>query len=514
MPLTHVRARLEGEIGWRHITIEEACKKYDYTVPARCDYFECELCGERVGLAKAQTRYFFHEHSNSRDCEDRQIQMDSYERNYVHSLSSHTMPLRIETHDETFELKIGFFYPPNSAKCEMIKITGKPNTKPFQYSFERILGKGISYLSVGDVPSESYQLEYIDAESGLEEYWPIEIPGVNKRSGAFFDCAHDQRMIRPGGRACSGYTYYFLHCDPIYFNLFPDIDWIEVAKKRINSNLTWHLYRVRAKNFSRNAADFFMRYSVYLREKPSDFYPIWPVYVRDPYFIYHNSDYIFLYLQGDDMTLESYPSGVASRVTEIQDDAKIYRLRTQEKEQLVSIGRSGLLGFAYLMRRQLGKTIQPPKIMLADCDGNELKDETYSKIPRRKYISVRCNYDGRAVAQRNGKIVRIYELTGGEHLIIDSLSFGTEIDFYQGLDCVRTIRFEQEVTAEETFNDEVLVKRLMSRKEPMIPVTHAIAVIASGYAKYPKTKRWLYATIRQGKISRKALKLLKDNAQR
>ena len=40
---------------------------------------------------------------------------------------------------------------------------------------------------------------------------------------------------------------------------------------------------------------FFLKHEIFLTEKPTKFYPIWPPYTEDPYFIYHNSSSLSIY---------------------------------------------------------------------------------------------------------------------------------------------------------------------------------------------------------------------------
>ena len=97
-------------------------------------------------------------------------------------------------------------------------------------------------------------------------------------------------------------------------------------------------------------------------------------------------------------------------------------------------------------------------------------------------------------------------------MTIDELSFGTEIHFYQGCDYIRSIRFEQNKASFDVLAlDDALVKELNACSGPMISVTHTVGTLASKFAAYPQTNKWLYITMRQGEISRKALQVLKDN---
>ena len=80
----------------------------------------------------------------------------------------------------------------------------------------------------------------------------------------------------------------------------------EVLRTKTGSLATWYLYKIQIKRFSEITAKFFLKYAIFLTEHPTKFYPIWPAYIKEPYFIYHNSDQFFFYLDGDDAELRAY----------------------------------------------------------------------------------------------------------------------------------------------------------------------------------------------------------------
>ncbi len=193
-------------------------------------------------------------------------------------------------------------------------------------------------------------------------------------------------------------------------------------------------------------------------------------------------------------------------------DGKLYKLYTREREQLISLGKSGALGFSYLIKQLLNKKASLPVITITDYAGNTLNEESYAKLPKSKCISVSCLYDGKAVLQRKGKTEYIYKLSAEQSLTIDGLSFGTDIHFYQGCDYIRSIHFVQEKADFDVLAlDDALVKELNACSGPVIPVTHMVGSLVSKFSKYPQTKKWLYIALRRGEISRTALHLLRKN---
>ena len=505
MALNHV-CIWDPKVGYRRVTIREACKIHPFGASAESGYFVCELCAQNVLLTQPGlvVQHFRHNPAEpNKECDERHKHFDPTYGRAINGLNSHVMPLRISVHNTNLSLELGFFSPPNrNARCDRIRIS-TDSQDAFEYSFERIESVGTTYLNVGSVPSRSYTIEYVNATAELKKFWSDKVQGIHL-TGSFFD-GRTRQLLQQGGKAYAGNQYYLLQKG--WLSSVPsDIEATEMAIKTGSQLTSWHLYRIRVRRFSELAAKFFLRYAIFLTEKPTEFYPIWPAYVADPYFIYHNSEECYFYLCGDDAELKSYPP--TSNVRKVQD-GKLYRLFTQRREQLISIGKSGALGFSYLIKQPLKKEAKLPSVTITDTTGNELNEDTYSKLPISKIISVSCQYDGRAVVQRKDKTEYVYRMSADQDLQIDGLSFGTEIHFYQGCDCVRTIRFEQKKANDTVLiSDDVLVKKLKTCSGPMIPVTHAIGTLAGKYSAYPKTKQWLYTVLRHGEIPRDAYRIL------
>lgn len=505
MPLTHVCV-WDSEIGYRRVTLKEACEMYPNGASARSGYFVCELCAQNVLLTTpgVNIQHFRHDPASpNKECDERQAYFDLTYGRSMRGLNSHEMPLRLFITGSTFSLQLGFFCPPDDrAYCDKIKITDG-SRHVYEYSFERIERIGTTYLSVGSVPSQIYSVEYVNANAELKRFWSNKITGIPP-TGSFFDGRTGQ-ILQSGGKAYFGNSYYLLQQRPLYL-YYTDIEASEVARTEAKSYPAWYLYKIRAKKFSSDSAKFFLKYAIFLTEKPTKFYPIWPASIHDPYFIYHNSSVFYFYLCGDDAELKSYPA--TANVVGIQD-GKLYTLHTREREQLISLGKSGALGFSYLIRQPLSKKAPLPTVTICDHAGNPLTEETYSKIPKSKLISVSCQYDGKAVVRRKGKTDRIYRLSAEQNLEIDGLAFDTEIHFYQGCDCVRTLRFEQENNiADVSALDDELVKKLTACSGAMISVAHSVGALAGKFAAYPKTRQWLQTTIRQGVMPRCAYRML------
>lgn len=505
MPLTHVCV-WDPKIGYRRISISEACEMYPYGVSASSGHLVCELCAQNVLLTGrgVNVQHFRHDpNSPNKECEERQLYFDPTYGRALRSLNSHIMPLRIVVNGSTFVMQLGFFCPPDiNAKCDRIKIVGDKNYC-FEYSFDRIEKIGTTYLNVGTFPCKKYNIECVNANTALKRYWNDTVTGVSS-SGSFFD-ARTGHILLSGAKANFGNTYYLLQKCRLY-TYISDVEVTEICRTNEGDFSTWYLYKIRVKRFSECSAKFFLKYSIFLTERPTKFYPIWPAYIRDPHFIYHNSNAFYFYLCGDDAELKSYPA--SSRVLST-DDGKLYKLHTREREQLISIGKSGALGFSYLIKKKLDNEVSLPNVRVVDYLGNELTEDIYDTIPKNKYIAVLSQYDGRVVVYKNQKIQIIHKITADQDLMIDELSDGIELKFYCGCDCIRTMRFEYSREKRDSHTiDRTLVKKLQMCSGSKMPITHAFGAIIQKYESFPETKQWLYTVLKNGEITRKAFRLL------
>ena len=507
MALTHVCV-WDPVVGFRRITVNEACKLYPFGVSARSGHFVCELCAQNVLLTAPgiNVQHFRHDPSSpNKECDERQTSFDPTYGRKLQSLSSHNMPLCIELSGASYLLKLGFFHPPyQNAHCDKIIISGNSN-QVFIYSFERVETAGTTYFSLGSMPSTGYEIDYVNATPELRKFWPSRVQGVS-RSGSLFDCRTGQ-ILQSGGKAYAGNSYYLLRQGPLN-SYCGDVEIEHLARTQVNSYTYWYLYRIRVRRFTEESAKYFLKFSLFLTEKPTEYYPVWPTYIQDPYFIYHNSNEVYFYLCGDDAELKSFPLKADSIST---DDGKLFHINSQCKEQLVSIGKSGALGFTYLVRKPFSISIMLPQVEITDSFGHVLADDCYTKPPKANQMTVSTSFDGKAALLKNGKLIYIHMIIAGQHLMIDGLTYGMEIKIFQGCDCVRSIRFlRKNASSIISETDEDLVSKLRECKGPMTLITHAIGAIANNYRTYPLVTQWIRKVIRQGEMPLAAYQLLQN----
>ncbi len=503
MPLTHVCMWENGK-GYRPVTVEEALRKYPYGVSASRGIFVCNLCAQNVTFATGEvnTAHFRHNSADEKkECEERQ----QFVSRSIYSMSTHHMPLKLIVNGSTFHLALGFFLPRNqysqSELHELIVIKEpESDTVIRKYSLERMEDGVTTYVDVGQTPYPAYSIK---CEGVSGKYWPVTTTGVNP-NGALFD-GKTGKMINAGAKAYVGRTYYLLHKGIMIYTTM-------VGVEQIIYQNGWYLYRIRTDELTQTMARLFLKFSVFLTDEPVEFYPIWPPYVKDSYFIYHNSFNLNFYLKGDNVEIKMFPELNDHSLRFYKTEhGKIYEILSYDyyKEQLVALGQYGAMGFSYLSKGRLERKADLPTVIVEDMSGAKLENSSYQSLPPMNCILVQGAYDGKVVVLENGVVHRIEQLDIDMKTSID-VSYGMEIRIYQGCDLVRTICFVKAAQSQnnKAQGDEELEKRLKACRGPTIIISHSLGAILEKLKAYPKTKRWIYEQVRNGKMSRKAYLVL------
>ena len=324
------------------------------------------------------------------------------------------------------------------------------------------------------------------------------------------------KMLQIGAKASTGKKYYLLQRNS-YLSAPSGVSAQRIGEVRTPLSFSWYLYCIDILRFSTEVAHFFLQRSIFLTESPTEIYPIWPPYIEDPYFIYHSEDTLYFYMRGENTEVKTFPitySYFAPQCSEVKN-GWLYKIHASSKEQLLSLGVSGALGFSYLLKEPLNKQAPFPAVQLTDAAGNVLAGDSYTKLPKSKLIFVLSKFDGKAIIYKNRKLQLIYKISAEQSLLIDAISFGTEIQLFQGCDCVRTIQFVKEtVLYDATAADQKLVSQLKACQGESIDVPHSLGAIVEKLSSYPHTKQWIYSMICQGKMPRAAYRLLVKQAHK
>lgn len=160
--LTHVC--IWAEHGWTHITAEEAAQRFPSgTISANSGLFMCDLCNQYVTLTDGEQRGRYFRHSAyeiSKNCPER-----TFGSGYTPKIEpgAHTLPIRLTKCDD-FSLEIGMLLIPAEILERQTQRTFSVHPQgsvgeSWRYSFERLLENGVTYVSIGDEPAESYRID-------------------------------------------------------------------------------------------------------------------------------------------------------------------------------------------------------------------------------------------------------------------------------------------------------------------------------------------------------------------
>lgn len=505
--LTHVS--MFSKHGWKRITADEAARLHPGgTVSAKSGLFVCKLCGQYVGLTygESNVRHFKHSRGEkSKNCPERTVGssacMDYNAREYE-------LPIRIRNITENqFELELGLLYIPQSIlqTQQMQQVYIQPletQDDPYVYSFARLNSETLTYVYIGNIPAPKYKLS---VSSELRSFWPQYVSGI-ERSGSIF-VQKTGKKLPEGADVQVGNCYYLLCVKRIRENP-PNIMIEKICENKISGG-TWYLYEVSATALAEDSVQFFLAYGCFLTESRLSLNPIWPIYTKTPYVIQHNRDQLFMYLHGGDdgdVVEKVFPATTVKTFS--CSDGKIIRIDCNERQQLISVGRTKVLEYTYFWRKQLNKTTSKPVAEVLDITGNALVSGVQHELPKQRILCVTAPYDGTVIILEHGHVTEKRILKAEQRTEMDDICWGTEIKVFQGLDLVWSVKYERK-TQEIVSDDVDISRRLKSFNGRRIPLSHRVGSSVSKLKNYPEVKKWLYETIRDGYISEDAFRYFK-----
>ena len=510
MPLTHVQMLSERNT-WEDISITEACVLFPHVgVAARSGLFRCSLCGQYVTFAKGKVYrpYFKHtQEDQSSDCPDR-----SESRPFIATASTlrpgaQILPLRLSLlYSNIFKLELGL--PPVPKELldkqigESIYIRANDDaSNSVQYLLSRISENQLTYLPLGEFPSESYTLSVGFNYSPIMQFWPREINGVS-RTGTLFD--GDTRKMIPFDSDVQVNHLYYLVTTKHYVHGSGQLH-IEQKCRYSTGWFSWFVYAVRADSIDESTIRFFMEYHCRLTETPLTIVPLWPAYTKSPYVIYHNTKQMFMYIKGNAKS-EIFPYGERLLMTGC-NGGHILSVYGSARQQLLSIGRARVLQSTYLWFQNLDYEVAEAVVNVTDINGEQIAAGDLNSIPQKKRIKISVPYDGEVKIYQNDVLRDILPIVPGNDLVLDNIWFGMRIEVYQGLDRIWHIAFRR--SRDKTKQSDIeLYNKLAHARGNLTTVGHSVGAIAKNMQNYPLTRQWLRKQITKGSISVEALQLI------
>ena len=504
--LTHVC--MWRDKGWVKITAEEAARLHPGgTVSAHSGLFMCELCGQYVLLTDSgvQVRHFRHSSSEkSKNCPERK---SGVKIQYGYSQGEHELPIRITNiTSQSFNLEMGFVQVPRNLLTSQLKIWIKPNgyaAKSFTYVKERLNAEGITYLSIGNVPSERYSIEITGASESISQFWPKTIAGIDS-TGTVFDASTGKKLVYDADVAV-GKKYYLLRRGTLYGRMGSHVTYEEISRQSISWE-TWHVYEVTANDYDEASARFFLDYHCRLTEQPISIQPVWPVYVENPYVVKHNQKSIVMHLTGNAPTTQVFPyAPVRSYPCENGSVIEIY---CNSRQQLISAGRTKALQYTYFWKEPLSQITEKPAATVTDIHDALIEGGEKHELPERRFLRVTVPYDGVLTIKQDEFLLEKRKLHANTSMEVDGIAWNTELVICVGLDVVWKALFYKEKASENSEDEAAILHKFESYKGAQMLIPHTMGCLVSKLSGYPRIRQWLYKCIRSGHMSERAYREL------
>lgn len=494
--LTHVC--VWSKSGWKRITPEEVAYEHpEGSISGHSGLFMCDLCKQPVSYVHRRdgSNYFDHFKTESKSCPDHS------DGKYIstYKAEEYNLPIRIvNVSDYGFEFEMGLL--PISKeelrgyRGKTLSIASSELEEPIIYSFERLNADVVTYVPIGDYLCKEYKIDsYI---SGL---WPHRVVGM-QGEGVLFNVATGQ-MLTDDADVLIGKNYYLLTYKSID-NGYADVTIRCVLKKTIQMRI-WYIYKVVAANPTRVAANFFLKYGYRLTDEPVSMQPIWPVYSQSPYIIRNTGEITWFHVHGKGrLATKAYPS--ATMLQYPADEGNVYSVEVNERQELVSIGRTKALEYMYIWKDSLTQKLKLPEIQVFDVEGKSLLQGKQETIPPKCTMCISAMYDGSIQIRRNGVIVERIKLVAGKHFEYNDIQYGMKINILRGLDIIWSVEYCRKGDCKADSDDLQIVHELMNAHGAKVPVSHTLGATLPLLKNYPVTKKWISKKIRSGYIEESA----------
>ena len=531
LTLTHVC--MWSEHGWKRITAKKAARLHaGGTVSAHSGLFMCELCGQYVTLTDGEirTRHFRHSAAEKdKDCPER-----TFGPNYSVSYEpqKHELPIRIvvtagaahEPSSASFRFELGLIRAPISTLGADFRIELKPAGAPepsWVFTKERLNSEGITYLTLGSLPSEKYILGFSNLSDTqhdtLRKFWPEEISGINPE-GTLFDKETGRKLTYDADVEINKEYYLLVLNRPDKAGLCSSssssIRLQEIAQKRAGWG-SWILYEVCASSLCEEAARFFLNFHCRLTDHPISLQPVWPLYVAGEFLIKHNQNNMFMFVAGNVLAVNTFPQTKVRPLragTGRSAQARLYEISCQGRQQLISVGRAQPLQYTYFWKEPLAKVVAIPEISVQDLSQSEVPPGETDTLPRNGVLRFKSAFDGELTVSYGNQVTDRRKIQADQTLELGGLSFGVRVQAVIGLDEVWYIHFkkQQSVIAD---NESEILKYITRTSGVAIPSPHAlrnISAVLAARGRYPQLCQWLRQCIRGGTINEQSYRRLQQ----
>lgn len=511
MPLNHVCVWSESEKCWKPITVEEAKKSSPAgTISAKLQHFLCSRCGQFVLLTHENKRERYFKHSSeeeSKSCPDRSNN-NSYNGFAPNDCN---LPIRLKNlSKDCFQIELGFIPLPISEIKKFgngsVTIRGRNSTKEYKYLLERFSNKSITYLHIGDVPCDKYEISYEIDNSVIGKYWPTVVKGFSSR-GTLFD-GETKKRLSEDADVVVNHDYYLVTKKTVS-QLLGDYNFISlecISESKVSIGNTWYVYKVQALKYDESPARFFLVFHARLTEHPIKMYPLWPEHVERPYVILQKENKINIFMKGDYVHFKTSPKTIFLQQSLKNNSANLISITTKaDIYQILSAGRVCALEYMYFGVSDFDNIKALAKGgNVTDINGNVLTGGIYNNLPKKSVLNISLDVDGFVeITDLDGFVLDKY-FPKDNKVIIKDIKFNTEIKVYLGIDCLWHTKFIRSVNNYDIRNDLKIVSSLRSYKD-YVSLPHNVNIMSNKLKSHPSLHDWLIKEIKLGRISGKAL---------
>ncbi|WP_317383011.1 hypothetical protein [Anaerobiospirillum succiniciproducens] len=504
--LTHVSMWLNHS--WKAIGASEAYELMGKTgVPIDQRMFICNLCGQFVTLVAGdkQVPHFRHSKGEAdKECKERTFA--SKPREY--SANAHSLPIRIvkEQYSNKYRFDLGLIRIPFTEFHPDFGIKILPCDTA--YSYEHLNLSSITYVSLGYRPYESYQIKLKDQPRGLRAFWPERVAGINPK-GTVFNKRTGIRLNYDADVLIDE-SYLILVNSPLSLELGLSLE-LERIEHEQASLEGLYLYEVKATDYDDNAAKFFIQFNCRLTERPAKIQPIWPLYANASYCVKHNSQDMYLLVSGNVTAFKTYPNSYIEHLGKSHDDKDLYRISCEQRQQLVSTGRSDVLQYTYLWKEPLDIKEHNPQVKVTDLKEKAVFTGLSFDLPINGCLRFYSSYDGYIVQRNRGEIIERTLLKAEQYVSIHNISYGTCVEVCIGHDIVWSHEYKRKELQDSTsayLDAPTIMRRLNQCSAPYIKAPHTLRNIQRSLHAYPQLAKWISTCIAKNTISVRAYRLL------
>ena len=505
MPLTHVSMWTDN--GFMPVTAEQVAKLPNcrYSVPARSGLFLCRLCNQYVAFSSAH--YFMHSRGDQdKDCPERLV---GFYESITTKVKQRALPIRLTVVDsKNLSVEIGIALPSGVLTDQgVISIESVDSRKVFSYNISRLTAGDIEYVSLQQDLSSAYKLKPDKkAKERLKGLLPEEVKGVSSE-GTLFRVLGNSRTAKKvlhGMNVHVNTKYYLLTQHQIFLSdtRQTSLSCFQICRCIIGY-YSWYVYEVNALRYDDITRRFFLKYRFILSESIEKLVAVWPIYHNSPYVTYHDSDKMWFYLHGEDISAHSFPAAYIQSTQCGIDADQVLQVYCNGRQQTLLAGKSKILRYTYLWREQLTTEPTSPTISVTDLNGNPIPTGKATQIPPKRTLRIQAPFDGKVLVRKNGLLIEKRILKAELTTELDQITYDMEIQVLQGLDPVWSIYFRTEHT--RSANDELLYQQLARCNGQSIPFPHRYGVMANYINDMPKVSQWIRKRIRSGNIPEDAL---------